>query len=44
MTPPLSKYREKQHANELWSIQAFLVDLAYLKESVVNAFLVVSFM
>ena len=38
-----SKNREKQDANELWSIQALLVDLAYLKEPVVNAFQVVSF-
>ena len=39
----LSKNRGKQHANELLSIQALLVDLAYLKEPVVNAFQVVSF-
>ena len=43
MTSDLSKKREKQHANELWSIQAPLVDMAYLKERVVNAFQVVSF-
>ena len=43
LTSYLSKNREKQHADELWSIQAVLVDLAYLKEPVVNAFQVVSF-
>ena len=43
MTSYLSKLRENQHANELWSIQALLVDLAYLNEPVVNAFQVVSF-
>ena len=39
----LSKNRKKQQASELWSIMALLVNLAYLKESVENSFLVVSF-
>ena len=38
MTSHLSKNRENQHANELWSIQALFVDLAYFNEPVVNAF------
>ena len=41
MTP--LKKTEKQHASELWSILVLLVGLAYLKESVENAFLVVLF-
>ena len=43
MTSHLSKNREKRHANEHGLYRRFLVDLAYLKEPVVNAFHVVSF-
>ena len=38
---PFQKLKKK-HASELWSIMALLVDLAYFKELVENAYLVVS--
>ena len=43
MTSHLSKYREKQHANEFGIHGRFFVDLAYFNEPVVNAFQVVSY-
>ena len=33
MTSHLSKNREKQHVNELWSIQALFVDLSLFKRT-----------